>query len=112
MTLDGLDTVIVHEAVRPLVSTAEFRALIDAQDRDVMYRHTDPVHGVRGPEYVEDLLDETARQRPAAPKFHRAELAAPATRRHGGRRTFTEDASLFFKYAPNPSGSCPAATTT
>src|SRR5918998_5338610 len=37
VALDAIDSVILHEAVRPLVTVAEFKALIDDPDENATY---------------------------------------------------------------------------
>ena len=103
LALDGLDSVIVHEAVRPLVSTAEFRALLEAEDENAMYGIPIPFTVLKGHEYVEGLLERDELVNVQLPqKFHRGKLLAghEAARRDGV--VFTEDAGLFFKYVGEP----------
>ena len=103
LALDGLDSVIVHEAVRPLVSTAEFRALLEAEDENAMYGIPIPFTVLKGHEYVEGLLERDELVNVQLPqKFHRGKLLAghEAARRDGA--IFTEDAGLFFKYVGEP----------
>lgn len=99
LALDGCDSVVVHEAVRPLVTVAEFRALIDAEDVNAMYGIPIPFTVIKGHEYVEGLLARDELVNVQLPqKFDRAKLlgAHEAARREG--RHFTEDAGLFFHY--------------
>ena len=91
---------IIHEAVRPLVTADEFRELIDAEDPNAMFGIPIPFTVLKGHEYVEDLLERDELVNVQLPqKFDRAALAAAhdAARRDGA--TFTEDASLFHRYA-------------
>ena len=101
--LADCDSVIVHEAVRPLVTAAEFRALIAAEDANAMYGIPISFTVLKGHDYVEDLLQRDELVNVQLPqKFDRAALAAAhdAARRDG--TTFTEDASLFHRYAGAP----------
>jgi D-ribitol-5-phosphate cytidylyltransferase len=94
------ESVIIHEAVRPLVTVDEFRALIAADDPNAMFGIPIPFTVLKGHEYVEDLLERDELVNVQLPqKFDRARLAAAhdAARRDGA--TFTEDASLFHRYA-------------
>ena len=103
LALDGLDSVIVHEAVRPLVTVAEFQALIDAEDENAMYGIPIPFTVLKGHDYVEGLLERDELVNVQLPqKFDRAKLLAAheAARRDGA--IFTEDASLFHHYAGEP----------
>jgi 2-C-methyl-D-erythritol 4-phosphate cytidylyltransferase len=98
--LEACDSVIIHEAVRPLVTVDEFRALIEAEDRNAMFGIPIPFTVLKGHEYVEDLLERDELVNVQLPqKFDRAALAAAheAARRDGA--SFTEDASLFHRYA-------------
>jgi 2-C-methyl-D-erythritol 4-phosphate cytidylyltransferase len=94
------DSVIIHEAVRPLVTVDEFRALIAAEDANAMFGIPIPFTVLKGHDYVEDLLERDELVNVQLPqKFDRARLTAAheAARRDG--TSFTEDASLFFRYA-------------
>jgi 2-C-methyl-D-erythritol 4-phosphate cytidylyltransferase len=94
------DAVIIHEAVRPLVTVDEFRALIEADDPNAMFGIPIPFTVLKGRDYVEDLLERDELVNVQLPqKFDRARLAEAheAARRDGAR--FTEDASLFHRYA-------------
>ena len=101
--LDESDTVIVHEAVRPLVTADEFRELIAAEEGNAMFGIPIPFTVLKGHEYVEDLLERDELVNVQLPqKFDRAKLMAAheAARRDGA--FFTEDASLFHRYAGEP----------
>jgi 2-C-methyl-D-erythritol 4-phosphate cytidylyltransferase len=94
------DSVIIHEAVRPLVTVEEFRALIAAEDANAMFGIPIPFTVLKGHDYVDDLLERDELVNVQLPqKFDRARLTAAheAARRDG--TSFTEDASLFFRYA-------------
>jgi D-ribitol-5-phosphate cytidylyltransferase len=101
--LDGFESVLIHEAVRPLVTTEEFRALLDADDPNAMFGIPIPFTVLKGDEYVEDLLERSELVNVQLPqKFDAALLrqAHDAARRDAAH--FTEDASLFFRYADAP----------
>ncbi len=101
--LDGFESVVIHEAVRPLVTTDEFRALLDAEDPNAMFGIPIPFTVLKGHEYVEDLLERSELVNVQLPqKFDAAQLrqAHDAARRDEAQ--FTEDASLFFRYADAP----------
>ena len=98
--LEDSDTVIVHEAVRPLVTADEFRELIAAEEGNAMFGIPIPFTVLKGHEYVEDLLERDELVNVQLPqKFDRSKLMAAheAARRDGA--FFTEDASLFHRYA-------------
>jgi 2-C-methyl-D-erythritol 4-phosphate cytidylyltransferase len=103
LALDGLDSVVVHEAVRPLVTTEEFRTLIASPDENAMFGIPISFTVLRGHDYVEGLLDREELVNVQLPqKFDRAKLLAA----HEAARTegthFTEDASLFVQHAGEP----------
>jgi 2-C-methyl-D-erythritol 4-phosphate cytidylyltransferase len=103
LALGEADSVIVHEAVRPLVSVDDFRRLIAAEDENATYGIPIPFTVVKGHDYLEGLLERDELVNVQLPqKFNRGKLlhAHEAARREG--RTFTEDASLFFHYAGEP----------
>lgn len=103
MALDGCESVVIHEAVRPLVGVGAFRALLEADDENVMYGIPIPFTVLKGGEYVEELLARDELVNVQLPqKFNASALRAAheAARRDGA--TFTEDASLFFRYRSAP----------
>jgi 2-C-methyl-D-erythritol 4-phosphate cytidylyltransferase len=103
LALDGLDSVIIHEAVRPLVTVAEFGTLIDAPDENAMYGIPISFTVLKGHDYVEGLLERGELVNVQLPqKFDRAKLlgAHEAARRDGA--VYTEDAGLFFHYVGEP----------
>lgn len=98
--LDGVDAVVIHEAVRPLVTTEEFRALIASPDENVMYGIPISFTVLRGHEYVEGLLDREELVNVQLPqKFNRAKLLAAHEAARAAGTSFTEDASLFVQHA-------------
>lgn len=101
--LGEVDCVVIHEAVRPLVTTEEFQALLDAPDPNAMYGIPIPFTVLKGQDYVEELLERSELVNVQLPqKFEAARLreAHEAARRE--ERTFTEDASLFVHYTDAP----------
>ena len=97
------DAIIIHEAVRPLVTVDEFRALIAAPDANAMFGIPIPFTVLKGHDYVEDLLERDELVNVQLPqKFDRAKLVAAheAARREG--TSFTEDASLFHHHTGEP----------
>jgi 2-C-methyl-D-erythritol 4-phosphate cytidylyltransferase len=93
-------SVVIHEAVRPLVTTDEFRALLDAPDPNAMFGIPIPFTVLKGRDYVDELLERSELVNVQLPqKFDAAALrrAHEAAVRDGA--TFTEDASLFTRYA-------------
>ena len=77
---------IIHEAVRPLVTVAEFRELIAAPDPNAMFGMPIPFTVLKGHDYVEDLLERDELVNVQLPqKFDRAKLVSPPTRRPAAR---------------------------
>ena len=98
--LGEVDSVVIHEAVRPLVTTEEFRALLDAPDPNAMYGIPIPFTVLKGHDYVEELLERSELVNVQLPqKFDAPALRAAHDAAATDGATFTEDASLFFRYA-------------
>lgn len=94
--LPDVDSVVIHEAVRPLVTTEEFRSLITSPDENVMYGIPISFTVLRGHDYVEGLLDRHELVNVQLPqKFDRAKLLAAHEAARADGSSFTEDASLF-----------------
>jgi len=98
--LDGIDSVILHEAVRPLVTLDEFKALIASPDENAMYGSPLSFTVVTGHDYVEGLLPREELVNVQLPmKFDRAKLLAAHDAARDAGASFTDDASLFFAHA-------------
>ncbi len=103
VALGGIDSVIIHEAVRPLITVDTFRTLIDAPDENVMYGIPISFTVIKGHEYVEGLLDREELVNVQLPqKFDRAKLLAAHESARREDVFFTEDAGLFFHYTGEP----------
>jgi 2-C-methyl-D-erythritol 4-phosphate cytidylyltransferase len=101
--LGDCESVVIHEAVRPLVTAAEFEALIAAPDPNAMFGIAIPFTVLKGREYVEDLLERDELVNVQLPqKFDRAALMAAHEAARRDDAFFTEDASLFHRYAGTP----------
>ena len=101
--LDDCDSVIIHEAVRPLVTIDEFRALIAAEDPNAMFGIPIPFTVLKGHDYVEDLLRRDELVNVQLPqKFDRTKLMAAHEAARREAASFTEDAGLFHRYAGEP----------
>ncbi len=103
VALDGIDSVIIHEAVRPLVTVETFRTLIDAPDENAMYGVPISFTVIKGHDYVEGLLDRDELVNVQLPQKYRrsALLEAHEAARDSGA-TFTEDAGLLFQHSGQP----------
>jgi D-ribitol-5-phosphate cytidylyltransferase len=103
LALDGVDSVVIHEAVRPLVGVEEFRALIEAPDENAMYGIPIPFTVLKGHDYVEGLLQRSELVNVQLPqKFNAAALRDAHERARADGATFTEDASLYYHYTGGP----------
>jgi 2-C-methyl-D-erythritol 4-phosphate cytidylyltransferase len=101
--LGEVDSVVIHEAVRPLVTTREFRALLDAPDPNAMYGIPIPFTVLKGHDYLEELLERSELVNVQLPqKFDASALRAAHDAASLDGATFTEDASLFFHYTGEP----------
>jgi D-ribitol-5-phosphate cytidylyltransferase len=103
VALRSSESVIIHEAVRPLITVDTFRTLIDTPDENVMYGVPISFTVIKGHEYVEGLLDRDELVNVQLPqKFDRAKLLAAHEAARRDDAFFTEDAGLFFHYAGEP----------
>lgn len=97
--LDGFDSVIIHEAVRPLVTVDTFRNLMDAPDANAMYGVPISFTVIKGHDYVEGLLEREELVNVQLPqKFELTALLGAHESARAEGATFTEDAGLFFHY--------------
>jgi D-ribitol-5-phosphate cytidylyltransferase len=103
LALDGFDTILIHEAVRPLVSVAAFRELMDAEDENAMFGIPISFTVLKGHDYVEGLLQRDELVNVQLPqKFDRAKLLRAHEAARADSAIFTEDASLFHHYIGDP----------
>ena len=97
--LNGLDSVVIHEAVRPLVTADEFRTLLASPDENAMFGIPISFTVLRGHDYVEGLLDRDELVNVQLPqKFSWPKLLAAHEAARADGTSFTEDASLFVRY--------------
>ncbi|MGI9096587.1 MAG: IspD/TarI family cytidylyltransferase [Candidatus Limnocylindrus sp.] len=95
--LSACDTVIIHEAVRPLVSTAEFQALIADAAPNAFYGIPIPFTVLRGRGKVEGILDRDELVNVQLPqKFAYTPLVKAHAEAAAAGESYTEDASLFY----------------
>jgi 2-C-methyl-D-erythritol 4-phosphate cytidylyltransferase len=97
--LDGCESVIIHEAVRPFVSTEEFQVLIDCEYDNAIYGTRIPFTVLSGNDYVEGTMERSGLVNVQLPqKFDANALrrAHELARQEG--REFTEDAGMVFHY--------------
>jgi 2-C-methyl-D-erythritol 4-phosphate cytidylyltransferase len=99
LALEGLDSVILHEAVRPLVTVEEFQALIDDPDENATYGGQISFTVLRGRDYVEGILAREELINVQLPqKFNRAQLLEAHEKARADGSHFTDDASLFLHH--------------
>ncbi len=103
VALGDMDSVLIHEAVRPLITVDTFRTLMDTPDENVMYGIPIAFTVIKGHAYVEGLLDRDELVNVQLPqKFGLAKLRAAHEAARRDDAAFTEDAGLFFHYAGEP----------
>ena len=101
--LEGCESVVIHEAVRPLVALEEFRTLLAAPDANAMFGIPIPFTVLKGHDYVEGLLDRGELVNVQLPqKFEAARLREAHETARRESKVFTEDASLFVHYTDAP----------
>lgn len=97
--LGECERVVIHEAVRPFVTLAEFRALIDSEFENAIYGTRIPFTVLAGHDYVEDILERARLVNVQLPqKFDAAKLKRAHEAARADGIEFTEDASLLFHY--------------
>lgn len=99
LDLSECDSIIIHEAVRPFVTTKEFQALIDCEYENAIYGTRIPFTVLAGNDWVEGTFERSTLVNVQLPqKFDSAALlrAHELARQEG--RDFTEDASMVFEY--------------
>lgn len=101
--LQDFESVIIHEAVRPLVTVEDFTTLIGAPDPNVIYGIPIPFTVLKAHDYVDGLLERSELINVQLPqKFDHAELLAAHEAARRDEAHFTEDASLFYQYSAEP----------
>lgn len=101
--LQGFESVIIHEAVRPLVTIEDFTTLIGSPDPNVIYGVPIPFTVLKAHDYVDGLLERSELINVQLPqKFDHAELLAAHEAARRDEAHFTEDASLFYRYSDEP----------
>lgn len=101
--LQDFESVIIHEAVRPLVTVEDFTTLIGSPDPNVIYGIPIPFTVLKAHDYVDGLLERSELINVQLPqKFDHAELLAAHEAARRDEAHFTEDASLFYQYSDEP----------
>ncbi|SDW00376.1 2-C-methyl-D-erythritol 4-phosphate cytidylyltransferase [Marininema mesophilum] len=92
-------SVLIHEAVRPLVRKEEFERLIQSEAINATYGTDIPFTVLEGEAWIEKTLDRNRLINIQLPqKFDTAKLSEAHQKAAKEQRGFTEDASLFFHY--------------
>jgi D-ribitol-5-phosphate cytidylyltransferase len=93
------ENVVIHEAVRPFVTSEEFRNLIHSENENAIYGQDIPFTVLEGAEYIENNLQREKLINVQLPqKFNRNKLMYAHECAKEENLSFTEDASLFFHY--------------
>lgn len=91
--------VIIHEAVRPFVTSEEFKTLIQSKNESVIYGLDIPFTVLKGQTVVEENLERNKLINVQLPhKFNRNKLLYAHECAREDNLKFTEDASLYFHY--------------
>ncbi len=99
LALGDCESVIIHEAVRPFVTTEEFQELIDCDEANAIYGSPIPFTVLGGGDYVEAEFDRKSLINVQLPqKFSAAALREAHDKARSEGLEFTEDASLVFHY--------------
>lgn len=98
--LEGVDSIIVHEAVRPFVSVKEFKELINCEDENVIFGLDIPFTVLKAKdEYIsENLVRDELVNVQLPQKFNTKLLLSAHEQARKDGKIFTEDASLFREY--------------
>ena len=99
--LEGVDSVILHEAVRPLATAKEFRDLLTTPDENAIYGHRF-VHRAQATIMSRSSWSARAGERPAPTEVQRRRCWR-RTRRPVGWARVHEDASLLLTTPRSPS---------
>lgn len=93
--------VIIHEAARPFVTVEDYQKLINEPCENTILGISIPFTVIMGHEYVEDLLTRSELINVQLPqKFKTKAILEAHTKAEKDETTFTEDASLLYKYNP------------
>ena len=99
IALGDCDRVVIHEAVRPFVTTEDFRVLLDSEHDNAIYGTRIPFTVLAGHDYVEDTLERARLVNVQLPqKFDGPTLREAHELARAEGLDFTEDASLVFHY--------------
>ena len=99
LELSDCDSIIIHEAVRPFVSTEEFQALIDTEYDNAIYGTRIPFTVLAGHDWVEGTFERSSLVNVQLPqKFAVEALRTAHEKAREDGREFTEDGSMLFHY--------------
>lgn len=96
------DTVIIHEAARPFVTTDDFNRLIEYDSENVIYGLPIPFTVLKGHKIIEGELERSELINIQLPQKFRTDLLQKCHQRAASEgKHFTEDAGLVFHYFPD-----------
>ena len=99
LQLGDCEQVILHEAVRPFVTIAEYQTLINCKAACAFYGLPIPFTVLKGGEYVEGILPRNELINVQLPqKFPTARLLMVHEQARREGRQFTEDAGMYYAY--------------
>lgn len=99
------DNIILHEAARPLVSTADFRSLIECPKDNVTYTYPIAATVLKKSknDYISDILNRDELVCLQAPqKFVKSDLLKVHNLARRDGAIFTEDAGMLYYYTKQP----------
>jgi 2-C-methyl-D-erythritol 4-phosphate cytidylyltransferase len=97
--LQGCDRIVIHEAVRPFVTTEEFERLLAEPEPNAFYGAPISYTVLGGKDYVEVNYERDSLVNVQLPQKFDAQTLREAHRRAtADGRVFTEDASMVFAY--------------
>jgi 2-C-methyl-D-erythritol 4-phosphate cytidylyltransferase len=104
MALKGTcETVIIHEAVRPFVTSDEYHSLIACENENAIFGVPIPFTVLEGHDFVEETLEREDLVNVQLPqKFNIDKLISAHEQARAKGEVFTEDASVFHRYIGEP----------
>ncbi len=101
--LIGVDSIIIHEAVRPFVSKKEYEALINDENKNAIYGLDIPFTVLKQKDgfISENLVRDELINVQLPHKFESKLLLEAHEKAREEGLSFTEDASLFYHYNPD-----------
>lgn len=96
-------SVLIHEAARPFVKTAEFQQLINDEEENITFGYDIPYTVLKGTDVVTEILNRSELFNVQLPqKFNKDLLLSAHEAAINKGNTYTEDASLLFNELKRP----------